>query len=492
MNDLKKQLIHIGNRILSASRNELYLSMRFLDLAFSGLQYDMNLSTLYTGTDGEKILYNPRYLMKLYQSDRVLVNRLYLHMLLHCIFRHMLLRQGREEGYWNLACDIAVESMIDGMQYSSIRLTVSDRRQEMYTALQKNLKVLTAEGIYRKLILMNLSDFEFRALAKEFWVDDHSFWQEDEKKEEQGNSGESDSSQENKEENPKDGEDSSPDAPPQKNHDEDGKERQRQERQQKLQEKWESISQKMKTNMETFSKEAGQEAGNMLSVMEIENREKFSYRRFLEKFVTNKEEIQVDEDSWDTVFYTYGLQLYGNMPLIEALEHKEVKKVEELVIAIDTSESCSTGIIKDFLSLTYGILKDRESFFKKFNIHIIQSDADIQADYKITTEEELSDYMQHFEIKGQGGTDFRPVFSYVEELLEKKEFKDLKGLLYFTDGYGTFPKKRPSYDTVFLFLQDQYYDVNVPPWAMKLIISPEDIQNEALQSIVWRRENNEY
>ena len=88
MNETHQNLIRIGTDILSASRNELYLSMRFLDLALSGLRYEMNLSSLYVGTDGEKILFNPRYLVQRYLSDRVLVNRAYLHMVLHCLFRH--------------------------------------------------------------------------------------------------------------------------------------------------------------------------------------------------------------------------------------------------------------------------------------------------------------------------------------------------------------------------------------------------------------------
>ena len=94
MNETHQNLIRIGTDILSASRNELYLSMRFLDLALSGLRYEMNLSSLYVGTDGEKILFNPRYLVQRYLSDRVLVNRAYLHMVLHCLFRHRLRYRG--------------------------------------------------------------------------------------------------------------------------------------------------------------------------------------------------------------------------------------------------------------------------------------------------------------------------------------------------------------------------------------------------------------
>ena len=64
----------------------------------------------------------------------------------------------------------------------------------------------------------------------------------------------------------------------------------------------------------------------------------------------------------------------------------------------------------------------------------------------------------------------------VLELIEQKAFQNLKGLLYFTDGYGTFPRKRPNYDTAFIFYHEDYMDTTVPPWAMKLIIGKEDLE----------------
>ena len=65
----------------------------------------------------------------------------------------------------------------------------------------------------------------------------------------------------------------------------------------------------------------------------------------------------MDEDTFDYVFYSYGLSLYGNMPLIEPQEWKEVQKVEEFAIVIDTSMSCSGGWSK-FLEETYGVLSE--------------------------------------------------------------------------------------------------------------------------------------
>ena len=44
-----------------------------------------------------------------------------------------------------------------------------------------------------------------------------------------------------------------------------------------------------------------------------------------------------------------------------------------------------------------------------------------------------------------------------------------------TDGFGIFPQKRPPYDVAFLFLDDNYADHMVPPWAMKLVLGTDDI-----------------
>ena len=476
MNEFKQKLIEISTSILNASRNELYLSMRFLDIALSGLGYELNLSSLYVGTDGEKIYYNPRYLTNAYESDRVLVNRAYLHMILHCIFRHMLNQKDREEEYWNLACDIAIESMIDSMDYRAIKLTVSDKRTEVYEDLRQKLKVLTAEGIYEKLQELSLSELAFQKLAEIFWVDDHVFWISNKDNEEPEGNGSNDNENESdnqNNDNDSSGNDNSKNES--KEDKNDSGQKKSKEQMQEMQDKWQDISEKMKTNLETISKEIGEEAGDILAYITVENRERYDYKSFLQKFVTSKEDMQVDDDAYDYVFYTYGLQLYGNMPLIESLEFKEVNKVEELVIAIDTSESCSDGLIKDFLGETYSLLRSRENFFKKTNIHIVQCDAEIQMDQVITCEEDLKAYMDDFAVRGSGGTDFRPVFEYVNKLIEKKSFKNLKSLIYFTDGYGQFPKKRPNYDTAFVFMQEDYTDVGVPPWAIKLILEPEDL-----------------
>lgn len=115
-----QRLQDIGSSILRAARDELYLGMRFLDVALSSFVYRMDGSVSPFGTDGAVIYFHPAQLGGLYKENRILVNRGYLHMVFHCIFRHFG-KPGADKRLWNLSCDIAVEHMIDGIYHRSVR-----------------------------------------------------------------------------------------------------------------------------------------------------------------------------------------------------------------------------------------------------------------------------------------------------------------------------------------------------------------------------------
>jgi len=213
----------------------------------------------------------------------------------------------------------------------------------------------------------------------------------------------------------------------------------------------------------------------MVKTLQKLTREKFDYSTFLLKFAARLEEkMQTDMDEFDYVFYTYGLRLDKRMPLIEPLEYKDKYLLREFVIAIDTSGSCEGELVEKFLIKTYNILRQAESFTSKVNIHIIQCDAVIQEDVTIRSQKDLEEYIAHLTLKGFGGTDFRPVFAHIEHMIEKGEIRRLEGLLYFTDGYGVFPAKPPTYKTAFIFL-NQEENVKVPAWAMKVYIEEEGL-----------------
>ena len=425
----------ICRKILESSRNALYINMRYLDVALSSLAWEITTDIPRIGTDGLKIAYEPHYLADLYRENPMLVNRVYLHMVFHCIFRHLFRPCPEDRELWNLSCDIAVEALVDGMHHRSIRMGVHPFRRAVYDELRKTLKVLTAEGIYRELKKADYRPEQRARMVQEFCIDDHTYWPAPPE-----------------EEGPK------PPSPLMA----------------KLKKHWKDVSDRMQTEL-SIGREAGTEDGDLSDELAVENRERYDYRTFLKKFAVLKEEMQIDPDSFDYVFYSYGLRMYGNMPLIEPQEWKETHKIEEFVIVIDTSMSCSGDLVRKFLEETYHILAETESFFRKVHIRILQCDDAVRADQLITTGEELKQYMDHLQLYGDGGTDFRPAFTYVQQLIDQGEFKNLKGLLYFTDGKGTFPRKRPPYDAAFILFREDYKEVSVPPWAIRLMLDEEDL-----------------
>lgn len=431
MQELEQQLDEIGSGILITTRNELYLHMRFMDVALSGFLYIRDEAVTNIGTDGWNLYYNVKDLGGMYRGSRVNVNRMYLHTVLHCIFRHIVKRDGRDANLWNLATDIVVESVIDQWKLRCLKKGMSWLRRETYSRLKEKMKVLTAEKVYRILEESQMSREDMIRLGEEFAVDDHRYW-------------------------PKDDD---------------------QDKKSELNQKWQDISEEMQTDMETFSQEASADAGHLLGQIRVENKVRYDYREFLRKFAVLKEEMTVDDDTFDYVFYSYGLSMYGNMPLIEPQEWKEVSKVSEFVIIIDTSMSCSGETVRKFLEETYGILSEENSFFRKVNIHIIQCDDQVRTDQKITCKEELKHYMDNLELVGEGGTDFRPAFQYINDLIETGEFSSLRGVIYFTDGQGIFPRKMPPYKTAFVIMDEEDKEIEVPPWAIKITIEEEELDS---------------
>ncbi len=431
MEEAAEKLKSLGVSILCAARDELYFSMRFLDVALSSFVYQMDSSVSPFGTDGAVMYFHPQQLGGLLRENRILVNRGYLHMVFHCIFRHMFKRM-EDERYWDLSCDIAAEHLIDGCDKRPVRWSRSLLRRETYRKLETGGRVMNAERIFRELKAWELTEKELSRLEEEFRTDDHRYW-------------------ENR-----------------------GPERKKEP---ELSRKWQEINEKMETDLETFSKEASEENGSFLGQLRVENRERQDYREFLRKFSVLREEMGTDPDTFDYGFYSYGLTLYGNMPLIEPLETREVRRIADFVIVIDTSMSCSGTLVRRFLEETYSVLKQNDSYFRRGNVHIIQCDEKVHSDVKITSEKELKKYMDQFELYGEGGTDFRPAFAYVDELLGRGEFDDLKGLIYFTDGYGIYPSRMPPYKTAFVFLEEDYRDVDVPAWAIRLVLREDELES---------------
>ena len=237
---------------------------------------------------------------------------------------------------------------------------------------------------------------------------------------------------------------------------------------------WERISKRVEAEMRAQRHSLNGEGG-LLQNLSIANRKPANYDEFLRRFATMAEDLRVSDEEFDYVYYTYGLSRYGNVPLVEPLEYQESKRVREFVIAIDTSGSCSGELVRTFVERTYDILRQQTSFGDRINVHLVQCDNRVRTATKVTSLAQLESYADSFWISGGGGTDFKPVFEYVDKLVEAGEFDDLRGLIYFTDGYGAFPTKAPGYEVAFVFVDDEDTSRKVPGWAMKVTMTQEEV-----------------
>ena len=463
----RQQLEEAGKKVLNAARTELYIDMRFFGGALNSLGYEMDLSTTTVGTDAVNIRFNPSHVLRLFVEEPGKLNRTYLHMLLHCIFMHMYTSsQFEDERLFDICADIVVESILDGMDYQCIYRVSSDYRDRWIETLEKELKVLTVEKLYRYFKEENKIDiFEMEKLEREFALDDHGFWT-------RLGDGEESENKDKAEEKDK------PEIPDEENDSSiAGKKKTKYmnprqlKKIQNARKNWDKEGKRIQTEIETIGKESSERLGKLSWLLKIQNTSHTDYKEFLNRFKVLREEGGIDLDSFDYGMYSFGMDFYGNMPLIEENEFREVKKIQELVIVIDTSASCKDSLVQRFLDESAAILLGEDNFFQRIKICVIQCDNQVQRTDFIENKDEMYKYSSKIHVEGGYGTDFRPAFEYVEQLKEQKKFENLKGLIYFTDGFGIFPDKPTTYDTAFVFAEDEDYDdEKVPDWALKLYI----------------------
>ncbi len=113
----------------------------------------------------------------------------------------------------------------------------------------------------------------------------------------------------------------------------------------------------------------------------------------------------------------------------------------KLAIAVDSSGSVDRELLSQFLSEVNFLM----GMIQNYQIDLIVCDDKIQSHEVFYSGDALD-----CEVKGQGGTNFRPVFEFIEQNLD-----DIKLLLYFTDLDGKFPLTSPSYMVKWIATEDK-------------------------------------
>lgn len=392
-----------------------------------------------SGTDAEALYWNAGEVLSLFGQSMERLERMYLHQLLHGMYLQRFRRQECPENVWWLACDIMTEYRIDRMHVPGFARPIPQNRSRWYRKIQESGAAFQEQCL--TVWIRGRKETEFQELERIFRRDSHIWW----KNETVCGSV-------------------------------SGEKEHRMEHAEKSLEaihRWRAVFEQLELKQEEHRRQAGGSAGARVEQIVLQKERGYDYRQFLKRFAVEQEELSVDMDSFDYIPYDYSRKMYERLVLLEPLEYKNIRRIQEFVIAIDTSGSCSGEVVKRFLTETWEIFQEKENFFQDMRIHLIQCDCMVQEHVCMTCEEEWTDYLEHMTVKGHGDTDFTPVFLLVERMIQNGGLKNLKGLLYFTDGDGIYPERKPDYDTAFVFLNEELRKGRAPDWALTLTLDIE-------------------
>ena len=411
----------VHREILDSSAGAVCVDARFLTKAVLSLKLDVVPGEGMLECDGSSILFHSKTLESMYREDPNLVTRAIAHCALHCILGHST--PNDECSPRGIAEDMAVEYILDSL--GTPHLSLPDGPERIYS-FERLVSMAGSPSVDRIAeAIAQESQWKLSMYTRLFNRDHHA-----------SRTGNDD--------------------------------------------RWKEISKQALTEIEGFSEMPAGRTDTFMRLLRIRNRRRHDYRDFLRRFVSKSSLPKEDPDTFDPIYYTLGLQRYGNIPLVDSSEMTDNRSIDEFVIALDTSGSVMKGPMTRFLEESLDAVRQCLPDGRA-RIHVIQCDTMVRSDTLITGAGDIASLSERFEIDGGGGTDFRPAFDYVDSLIEEGRLKHLKGMMYFTDGLGTFPEKRPGYDVAFVFCDDGSTEHPIPPWAMKIELVPEDLGPETIR-----------
>lgn len=399
-----------------------------------------------TGTDAKKFYYNPEYIgsLTLEQTQFMLA-----HEALHCALSHFARRQHRQVGRWNLACDYAINPLL-----------VEDGLNPPYdTMILDQFKGMTAEEIYPLLeeddnyetIDQHLYDEEGDSEGNSGGDREHASGSNDtppppggEKQQKSRASGNDDRQDEGRRQ------ETDPERRGER-PDEGGVQQEQQKPEEQGAKQPPPLTPEERDNLEVQWQQrlagaaqqaiqAGKMDGAMARLVDHLLQPRLPWRMLLARYMT----AAARDD------YSYMRQSRRNQSdaILPALRSSQV----EVVVAVDTSGSIRDNEIAEFLA-EVSALKGQ----MRARITLIPCDAQIAegAPWIFEPWEELR---LETRVSGGGGTDFRPVFRWVEEQGLQPEV-----LVYFSDLEGRFPELAPNYPVLWLVKGREK-----PPWGQRI------------------------
>lgn len=379
------------------------------------------------GTDGLTLYYDPDFVLRQGREETM---KQIMHIMLHGVLGHFEIKDNYEQkSIRDLMMDLQVDYLLSRMGG-----VFSGRKQYGWNRLDDFVQGDYSMSSYYRLVAKDEVHSGLSHYHHGLQVDDHSMWDED-----------------------------------------IGKEHRK-----KVLELWGEIQQvvlgekkgdgnELVFLMGTFM---GKEKGDGKEVFGIGKGSGRNYKELLEELFRPKEICREEPDSIDNMFYSYGLALYGDVPLIEPLEITERPALHTLAIAVDVSGSCvQEEIMEKFWGETYVCISQIKAQQTEGEVLILQCDMEIQKEQRI----DLTEFREkpvRIAVKGCGGTSFVPVFERLKEL-EEEDMK-VDALIYLTDGEGKYPKDKPDYPVYFVMRQEDmaswFVKEQMPEWINRICL----------------------
>jgi len=321
------------------------------------------------------IYYNPKFVNKLTDEEVIGVIA---HEIGHLAFIHLTRRYNRDMDKWNIATDLAVNSMLVRNNFKLPSAGLVPNHYDEYTFKQDFFgKCITIKKISEKP-------------AEEIYDELPDLQEQD------GFSGCGGFDKHNEDDGDSEGK---------------GKRKLTPAEIQEIEEKWKERLEEALLN----SKMKGEVPLGMERLFDNIRKSVIPWRILLERVYSKA--VPTDVNWLRRSKKSYACKIY--LPNI-------IKEKVEVVNIIDTSGSISQDDLEVYISEIIGMAR---AYQNHIDMRIITHDCEVQDDYSIKNGN--IEKIKALKIKGGGGTSHKPVFEYIKE-----KYKDTKIIISFTDGYS--------------------------------------------------------
>ncbi len=377
---------------IQKAKARLMLDHPYFGTIASTLKLEQNDELLTFSSDGEALRYNSEYIDRLNVAE---VEFVMANGAMHAVLKHQHRSSGRTQWLWQTATDYVVNSMLvkNGMQLPE------------YANYEHKFDGMYAEEVYQ-MLRDEMMDDSFGGEEQTEQITQEDDVHNENIHIQQENVASSDASEKKYDKKSQDKEESSPTSS--QNSEALAEE---------LKEQFEQIFQKL-NRQGTLPKDLKFVVPEYFS-------HKVDWREFLYGYIASYAKSTYSFVPPNMKYLYRGIYL----PSLSS-------DLLRIVIAIDTSGSIDETLLSTFLGEVNSIMQS----YPNYEIDLLTADAKIQSHNVFLPGENLE-----YEVSGGGGTDFRPVFEYIDQQINYPTL-----LLYFTDGMGTFPENEVNYDVMWV------------------------------------------